>query len=110
METYKFNCNCCDFKCNFNSAWLTHLSSDKHLRLGQKKIHNCNSPNCYYTTTIYWNMRMHYITMHSSIEERKKSKYYCHICDKVFFAPLYLNKHNNGIKHKNQLKINMLNN
>ena len=110
MEQSKFNCEYCNFKCNFNSAWLTHLSSEKHLRQGQQKVHKCSTPNCEYTTSTYWNMRMHHMTMHSSIEERKTSKYYCKECDKVFFAPLYLDKHYNGMKHKNVVKINMLNN
>lgn len=109
METPKFTCEACNFKCNFNSAWLTHLSSEKHLREGKQKIHKCNAPDCDYTTITYWNMRMHKMTMHSTMEERMKSKYYCKDCDKVFFAPLYLDKHYNGMKHKNQVKINILN-
>jgi hypothetical protein len=108
MAIYKFNCENCKFKCKFNSAWLIHLTSEKHLREGQNKIHKCLTQNCEYTTETYWNMKMHHMTMHSTKEERMLSKYYCKDCDKVFFAPLYLDKHNNGIKHKNQIKINTL--
>ena len=49
------------------------------------------------------------MTVHSTMEERLKMKYYCNECDQVFFAPLYLDKHKTGIKHNNQVKINMLN-
>ena len=108
MEKQKFYCECCKFKCNYNSAWLTHLESEKHLRNGAPKTHKCKADGCDYNTTIHWNMKMHVMTVHSTMEERMKMKYYCKECDQVFFAPLYLDKHNNGIKHNNQVKINML--
>jgi len=110
MESYKFTCECCKFKCNYNSAWLEHLSSEKHLRQGKPKTHKCTFNGCTHETTIHWNMKMHVMTMHSTIEERSKMKYYCKVCDTVFFSPLYLDKHNIGIKHKNMIKVNELNN
>ena len=32
MNDYKFVCDMCKFNCNYNSAWLEHVSSEKHLR------------------------------------------------------------------------------
>lgn len=37
----------------------------------------------------HWNLKMHKLTQHSTLEERTKSKYYCNICDLVFFSQLY---------------------
>ena len=42
--------------------------------------------------------------MHATKEERSKHKYYCNICDYIFFSKLYLDKHTNGIVHKNLAK------
>ena len=40
------------------------------------------------------------MSQHSTRDERAKNKYYCNICDTVFFCKLYMDKHTNGIKHK----------
>ena len=47
---------------------------------------------------------MHVLKIHASKEERSKCKYYCDICDLIFFLKLYLDKHNNGKIHKNLTK------
>ena len=47
--------------------------------------------------------------MHSTKEERSKSKYYCEDCDKAYFSPLYYQSHLKGMKHLNQVKINEIN-
>ena len=44
------------------------------------------------------------VQIHGSIEERKKQKYYCEICDVVFISKLFMDKHNSGKKHNNMLK------
>ena len=46
MDNYKYTCIMCRFKCNYNSFWLEHLSSEKHLRGGDPKIHKCKNQNC----------------------------------------------------------------
>lgn len=51
----------------------------------------------------HWNMKMHYISSHTTKEERMKQKYYCESCDKVFFCSAYMNKHNESTKHKNMV-------
>lgn len=108
MNNYKFICEMCKFKCNYNSAWLDHLSSEKHKREGKPKIHKCKFDNCHHETSVSWNMKMHVMTMHSTKEERSKSKYYCNDCDQVFFLPLFYDSHMKGRKHSNQVKINDL--
>jgi len=47
--------------------------------------------------------------IHSTKEERSKSKYYCNDCDQVFFLPLFYDSHMKGRKHINQVKINVIN-
>ena len=44
---------------------------------------------------------MHNLSAHSTKEERSKQKYYCDICDNVFFCSAYYNKHIAGKRHKN---------
>ena len=61
-------------------------------------------PHCDYIGANHWNLRMHYYSNHATKEERKQQKYYCEICDNVFFCSAYYNKHVNGKRHKNQLK------
>ena len=108
LKRFKHTCEPCNFTATRPCEWLLHIKSEKHLRNGKPKTHKCTFHGCDHKTTIHWNMKMHIMTMHSTIEERIKMKYYCKICDTVFFSPLYLDKHNMGIKHKNMIKINEL--
>ena len=105
----KYKCECCLFYTNFASEYNKHVKSLKHQRNGKPKekkldIYNCN--NCEYKGNTHWNLKMHIITQHSTLEERNKQKYYCKDCDKVFFCSTYLTKHNNGIVHKNKVIAN----
>jgi hypothetical protein len=52
----------------------------------------------------HWNLKMHHAAKHTTLEERKKYKYYCDTCDIVFFCEAYFIKHSNGIHHKNMIK------
>ena len=107
-KLYKYNCEYCNLNTDSASIWLKHLVSAKHKRKGQPKTHKCEL--CEFETKTSWNYKLHYISQHSTKEERSKSKYYCDICDQVFFSPLYKNSHMNGIKHMNQVKIYEYNN
>ena len=98
MEKKKFYCESCKYGCDNNSTYKKHISSQVHARGGQKKIYKCGS--CDYMSTIsVWNYKMHFLAMHATKEERAKQKYYCSVCDTVFFSPLYLNNHNKNISH-----------
>ena len=86
MDNYKYICEMCKFKCNYNSAWLDHLSSEKHKRYGKPKIHKCKFDNCEHETSVSWNMKMHVMTNYSTKEERSFNKKF-----KFLFYPLLLN-------------------
>ena len=102
MENKKFYCQSCNYGCNNNSTYNKHLKSQVHARGGQKKVYKCEF--CEYETKIsLWNCKMHVIARHSTKEVRAQQKYYCEICDAVFFSPLYLKNHNKNISHLTNL-------
>jgi hypothetical protein len=98
-------CECCNYKTNRNYDWIKHINSDKHQRNGEKKIHNCDQ--CEYTSSSTWNIKIHKLQIHATSEERSKQKYYCNLCDYVFFCKKYLDKHNIGKHHQTKLKIKL---
>jgi len=98
MEKKKFYCIICKYGCDNNSTYMKHIASQVHARGGQKKVYKCDA--CDYQTEIsLWNCKMHYIAKHATKEVREQQKYYCSICDVVFFSPLYLKNHNKNISH-----------
>ena len=99
-KDFKHFCNRCSYGSRSNSDFLKHTKSKKHERGGlkPKKCSICN-----YECFNHWNLKHHILTQHSSIEERKKEKYYCDICDTVFFCKLYMETHMKGKKHKNTI-------
>lgn len=99
----EYNCITCNYGTDKHSDWIKHNNTMKHLRNGTKKITKCNS--CDYTSHSHWNVKLHMISQHSTLEERKANKYYCHVCDYVFFCPSYYNKHINGKHHLNKINI-----
>ena len=73
------------------------------MRNGEKKTTKCNL--CDYESNTHWNIKVHKLQIHASSEERQKCKFYCNICDYVFFCKIYLDKHMNGKIHLNKVKI-----
>ena len=104
-EKVKHYCETCKYSSLSNSDFLKHLKSQKHIRGGfkSKKCIVCN-----YECSNHWNLKQHNLTQHSTIEDRKKQKYYCDICDTIFFCKLYMDKHMLGKKHSNAIEINNL--
>jgi hypothetical protein len=96
-------CECCNYKTNRNYDWLKHIKSQKHQRNGEKKITKCDL--CEYTSISTWNIKIHKLQIHATSEERSKEKYYCGLCDYVFFCKQYLDKHTSGKHHQTKLKI-----
>jgi len=85
MEKNKFHCELCNYKSKYNSEYEKHVNSAKHKRGGKKKEYNCDI--CSYKTSIsLWNLKMHKSAQHSTKEEREQSKYYCKLCDSIFFS------------------------
>jgi len=96
------HCELCNYKTERNYDWLKHLQSQKHQRNGQKKINKCE--HCDYEST-HWNVKIHKLQKHATQEERSQQKYYCVLCDSVFFCKQYLDKHNAGRNHQVKLKV-----
>ena len=104
-----FFCETCNYGCNHKSVFMKHQKSDKHNRQGEKKIFKCEKCE-YKTNTSHWNLKMHIMSKHSTIEERSKQKYYCAICDSIFFSPLFYNNHIKSVLHINNSVLNKYNN
>jgi len=101
-KIYKFNCINCDYHTNRPCDWIKHIESNKHKRRGEKKTTKCDL--CDYVGLTHWNVKLHKLSQHSTDEEKANSKYYCKSCNKIFFCSLYMDKHINGIGHKNMVK------
>ena len=99
---FKFNCIECNYHTNRSSFWLKHVDSQKHKRRGTLKTTLCEI--CNHQSFSHWNLKMHILSQHSTKDERISSKFYCGVCDQVFFCELYFDTHNKGIKHKNMIK------
>ena len=96
----EFYCYLCEYKTKKCSDWLKHQKTQKHLRNGKPKTTICSV--CEFSTSTHWNLKLHVLSHHSTIEERRKYKHYCSVCDLVFFCSTYMNKHLNGKIHKNR--------
>jgi uncharacterized C2H2 Zn-finger protein len=107
MENTKnslIECKLCNFTTNSNKNWLKHINTEKHKRNGDKKKTKCEI--CDHECISHWNLKIHHITNHATLEERKKYKYYCKDCDTILFCKAYYDKHINGIKHNLKIKVN----
>jgi hypothetical protein len=96
-------CHFCDYTAKNNSNWFKHLATEKHKRKGLRKETFCQK--CTYTSTSHWNIKIHNLYIHSTIDERKQSKYYCEDCDNIFLCSAYYNKHMIGIVHLNKVRV-----
>ena len=95
----EYTCGPCNFKTTRHFDLERHYKSKLHERNGKAKTTKCDE--CDYNASTHWLVKKHKIFCHSTIEERQKQKYYCNICDVVFFSPLYRDKHLQSTKHKN---------
>ena len=95
-----YYCYLCEYTTKKNSDWLKHQNTKRHLRNGKPKTTTCSV--CKFSTSTHWNLKLHILSHHSTKEERQKYKYYCEVCDLVFFCSTYKNKHISGKIHKNR--------
>jgi hypothetical protein len=102
-DNKKIYCKLCDYNTTKTTDWMKHIQSEKHKRNGEKKTTKCDL--CDYESTTHWNIKSHKLKIHATAEDRAKQKYYCNICDFVFFCKAYMDKHNIGKVHQNKLKI-----
>ena len=102
-DNKELHCNLCNYKTKLTADWMKHIKSQKHQRNGEKKTTKCDI--CEYESNTHWNIKIHKLKIHSTPEERAKQKYYCSLCDVVFFCKAYQDKHLNGKVHMNKIKI-----
>ena len=93
----EYICEPCNYKTLRSYDLERHNKSKLHERNGQPKTRKCDE--CNYSAINHWLIKMHKIVNHSTLEERGKQKYYCAICDVVFFNPQYKEKHLQSAKH-----------
>ena len=105
MES-KYNCEKCQYKCNYLSEWNEHLETKKHT--GEKRkcrndkvlIDKCGL--CDYKPNKTTNLKLHYLNKHATKEERKQQfNFYCEKCDFGCFVEVLLNRHLETQKHLN---------
>jgi hypothetical protein len=108
-----FNCETCNYHCNWKSHWEQHLSSKKHNNNGvikRKEKENKFQGKCSfcdYTTNQEISFNTHLLTKHSNKTDRKNNfKFYCILCDYGTFNINMWNKHNNNKKHLHLISIN----
>jgi len=100
----KFNCVQCNFKCNEQSRWVKHISTQKHIT-GTRKIrsdfagpYKCDK--CDYETKNSITFKQHNLNEHSNKEQREKGfKYYCKLCDFGTFSNGLFENHKQSDKH-----------
>ncbi len=101
----KFHCIQCGYYTDHFSCITKHNNSARHLRGGSKKVFQCDKCE-YKTDTSHWNLKMHIMSKHATVEEKSKHKYYCALCDAVFFAKKFIMQHNQTLAHKQRCIIN----
>jgi len=99
-------CELCNFKTLSTSAIIKHYETNKHKNKLNPISNKCTK--CDYEASNKWNLNLHITSQHLEKEDKLRSKLYCNICDTIFFSDKYLIKHNEGKKHKNQLKYHQI--
>ena len=108
--SYKYVCDKCEYKCNYDSEWLKHCNTELHKTGIRKKRSDIKDPikcnDCLYSTKNKTMMKQHKLNEHSTKQERKKEfKFYCECCDFGTFSKDLFEKHNNTDKHKNYVNL-----
>ncbi len=99
-------CEICNFKTLSTSALIKHLETNKHKNKINPISTKCSY--CGYEGKNKWNLNLHIKSQHTNKDNKNTIKYYCKLCDTVFFCEKYLLKHNEGKKHNNNIKLNQL--
>jgi len=105
INEFKYKCEKCDYKCQFECQWKKHCETTLHKTGIRKKKDNYKQPekckDCEYITKNTALMKKHRLNEHSTIEEREKEfKFYCIYCDFGTFSKQTYEIHNNTDKHK----------
>ena len=112
MDTYKYICEKCNYKCNFKSELEKHYNTGLHKTGKRAKRKDYQGEEicekCDYKTKNKTTMKQHKLNEHGTIEERQKGfKYYCEKCDFGTFSKDIMEKHNNTKKHIRRLNISV---
>jgi hypothetical protein len=103
MNKKVFNCETCNYSCEYKYEFDKHSESKKHKRNGKPIEYKCDK--CDYIGLNKWNLTMHQATKHYTKEQKKAMKYYCEMCNTICFSQLYYNNHVNSITHKSKTII-----
>lgn len=110
IETFKYNCQKCNFHSNYTTSWKNHLKTSLHItgtrktRSDKKPITKCQQ--CEYQSTGTTNLKQHNLNEHCTKAERKVGFiYYCEYCDYGTFAKTFYSKHLDTEKHLNFIKF-----
>jgi hypothetical protein len=102
---YRYSCEKCAFFSNAKSTYEIHLSTGKHkrghntVRCDKKYPEKC--PLCNYEPKSNVNYMQHYLTFHSTKDDRKeKFAYFCEKCDFGSFSKKTFSVHENTMRHK----------
>jgi hypothetical protein len=109
---YKYSCEKCNFKCQYESQWNIHINTELH-KTGIKKKRSdikepyiCDKCDKCKTKNLY-TYKQHILNEHSKKEEREKGfKYYCKLCDFGTFSITFIENHNKSEKHMKQIERN----
>ena len=90
-EPFKYNCDRCDFKSKWKSAYIRHVRNiHEGPQKGQEKIFSCSeSSNCTYKTTRRENFNRHVRIKHRNGKKKKQ----CSYCDFSTYSQTYLDTH-----------------
>jgi len=117
VKEFKFNCEKCNYKCQFECQWIKHCKTELHKTGKRKKIirKNHKQPEkcklCDYETKNTFLMKKHILNEHSTKEVREKEfKFYCSYCDFGTFSKDTIKIHNETNKHKNFILVLSKNN
>ena len=112
VKEFKFNCEKCNYKCQFECQWIKHCKTELHktgkrkkiIRKNHKKPEKCKL--CDYETKNTFLMKKHILNEHSTKEQREKEfKFYCSYCDFGTFSKDTIKVHNETNKHKNFILV-----
>ncbi len=109
MNSEKYYCKKCSFKCKYESIWKQHIDTLKHKNNGKiirKTLINYNKicDKCNFIAKHNEGFKNHILTKHCSREDREKEfTNYCAQCDFGTFSNKLFILHNSTKKHKNNL-------
>jgi len=104
-QVFKYICESCNFKCNYESQWNKHIITELHLTGHKKKRSDSQGPyiceKCNKKTKNMNALKQHNLNEHGTLEEREKDfKYYCKLCDFGSFSKNIYENHIISDKHK----------